>query len=806
MEKLKKYHFIGIGGIGMSALAKILLDKKNRVSGSDLATSDTIEQLIQKGAEIHKGHSANHISSEDIVIFNSLIQKENPEYQAAVGLKCPLMHRSELLASLMRGYHTLAVTGTHGKTTTASLLTNTLIEGGFDPTFALGGMIAGANGKLGRGNFFVAEADESDASFLNYYPDGAIITNVEPEHLDYFKTERALHSAFETFFSHVKNPHHLFYCGDDLHLPNLSQGRGTSYGFGAQNALKIENYRQMGWSSSFDIHFEGRRYSNIKIALVGEHNALNGAAVFGLCLRLNVPEEKIRVALETFPGVGRRCEKRGEVGGVLLLDDYGHHPTEISNTLWAIKQAIQGRRLVVVFQPHRYTRTQNLFQELSQAFEVADFLYVTDIYSAHEQPIAGIDAHALLENIKKVSTIPCAYLAKQKLCEELTRALQPHDVLITIGAGDITRLHADLIKELRPKKLTVGLIFGGRSCEHEISVRSARFVANSLNRNLYSVEFFGIDKEGKWIVGKEAEELLLSHPVIASPKALPLLDPQITAELEKCDLFFPILHGTFGEDGTLQGFFEMLGKPYAGPDYRAAAICMDKVLTKRLVASHGVKTPRDLTFGHLSWLEKKREHLKAITRELPFPLYVKPVHLGSSVGITYVSDPEKLEEAIEHVFRYDTQVLVEEGKVGCRELEFAVLGNTFSFPVMAPGPGEKLAYGEFVDYEKKYGQNAVQTTLDPQLPPEILEKGRAIARKAYEAIGCSGMTRVDCLLDPNGEFWLFEMNPIPGLQKLSLFPKIWNREGLLPQDLFDRLIVLALERHRKLRRHYRCLS
>lgn len=197
--------------------------------------------------------------------------------------------------------------------------------------------------------------------------------------------------------------------------------------------------------------------------------------------------------------------------------------------------------------------------------------------------------------------------------------------------------------------------------------------------------------------------------------------------------------------------------------------------------------------------------MNEIAFQLPLPLYVKPVHLGSSVGITPIFEIEKLGEAIDLAFRYDTQVMVEEGKMGCRELEFAVLGNTGGFGVAVPGPGEKLAQGNFVDYEKKYGTNAVKTTLQPDLTPDLIEKGKRLAKRAYEAIGCTGMTRVDFLLDSEGEFWLFEMNPIPGLQQLSLFPKIWNREGVTPDQLFDRLIILSLARHRQCKRHYRCI-
>lgn len=793
-----KYHFIGIGGIGMSALARILLDKNIPVSGSDLCFNANTTELIQKGAMISQGHAEHHISSNDTVIFGSQIQKSNPEYQAALALKCPLMHRSELLAHLMGEYKTFAITGTHGKTTTSSLLTSVLIMGGVDPTFAVGGMLAGLNGKLGKGSFFVAEADESDGTFLNYYPQGAIITNIGPDHLDHYKTEQALHSAFQTFFSQVKNEELLFYCGDDPILPMLSMNRGISYGFGKKNQLQISNYRQKGWHGVFDIHFKGKCYREIEVALSGEHNALNSAAVFGLSMQLSLSEEKVRSALKTFPGVSRRCEKRNEVGGVLFLDDYGHHPTEIFKTLKAVKEAIRERRLIVLFQPHRYTRTRDLLKEFGSAFEWADFLYISDIYSAFEQPIEGIDTHLLIDQVRKNSTVPCAYLPKERWSEELQSILHPHDVVLTIGAGDVYQLHT---ASFSPKKLTVGLVFGGLSCEHEISLRSSRFVAQSLDRTLYDVRFFGIDKKGEWIVGKEAEEILATQTEILSKNTRSLLDPLITRELEACDLFVPILHGPNGEDGTLQGLFEMLGKPYTGPDYRTCAICMDKIFTKRLVEGAGVKTPKDLTFGYHDWLEKRGHFVQQIRDTLPFPVYVKPVHLGSSVGITPVFAPEKLEEAIDLAFRHDTQVMIEEGKTGCREMEFAVLGNTHGFPVVVPAPGEKLAEGEFVDYEKKYGQNNVKTTPNPDLSPDLLEKGRELALKAYRAVGSTGMTRVDFLLDPDGEFWLFEMNSIPGLTKLSLFPKIWDREGVPADQLLNRLIILALERHRKQKRH-----
>lgn len=799
-KKVEKYHFIGIGGIGMSALAQILLDKKLPVSGSDLSTNDNIQKLVKKGAVVRKGHSAKHISHHDTVIYSSSIQLGNPEYQAALAMKCPMMHRSELLAELMKNTKNLAVTGTHGKTTTSALLTAVLTEADLDPTYAVGGLLGELNGKSGKGAHFVAEADESDGSFLHYFPAGAIVTNVEPEHMDHYKSVENLHKAFKTFFSQVKDPNLLFYCGDDPVLKKM--GRGKSYGFDKSSDLVISNFSQKGWSIQFTLTFQGKVYSDITLALTGEHNALNGAAVFGLALNLGVEEAKIRSAFEKFSGVGRRCQKRREDQEVLCIDDYGHHPTEIKTTLKAVKQAVEERRLIVVFQPHRFTRTRDLIEEFGKAFDWADLVYVTDIYSAGENPIEGIDALKVVESVKKYSSVPCRYLPRQNWIEELERVARAHDVILSIGAGDITRLHDT---PLKIKKRVVGLIFGGRSCEHEISLRSSKFIAESLNRNLYDVRFFGIDKKGDWILGKEAEELQQSQTVLQSPNAKSILDPLVTHALQECDLFFPILHGTYGEDGTMQGFFEMLSKPYAGPDYRSAALTMDKVLTKKLVAMSGVLTPNYQDFSYFQWLRERESLSQKIENTLTFPVYVKPTHLGSSVGISCVTDKKDLQAAIDFAFRYDTHVMVEEGKVECRELEFAVLGNVGAFRVEAPKPGEKLANGSFVDYERKYGTTAVSSTVDPVLSDELCQKGQMLAKKAYEAVGCTGLTRVDFLLDGSGNFWFFEMNSIPGMQKLSLFPKIWKREGLEPGKLMDRLIILALQRHRDQDRHYQTL-
>ena len=445
-----QYHFIGIGGIGMSALATILLQRGVRVTGSDIAPSHVTEQLQKKGAEIFVGHSPQHINPSSTIVYSSDIKEENPEVQHARSQGSQFLHRSELLHRLMEGYSPLLVTGTHGKTTTSSLLAHLLVDAGLDPSFAIGGVVQSlnANGGYGRGSYFVAEADESDGSFLNYTPFGAIITNIDNDHLAYWNTLDGLVAGFKTFANGVESPEHLFWCGDDEMLSSLKLA-GFSYGFDAKNDLYIENFRQTGWNNTFDISFEGVEYTEIEIPLVGGHNVLNAAAVFGMGIMTKIPDEKIRKAFADFRGVARRAEYKGECSGIAVFDDYAHHPTEIFATLRAIKQAIGHRRLIVAFQPHRYTRTRDCLHEFGPAFEPADCVVLTDIYAAGEMPIGGIKTDVVLAKIKEGSSMDVRYVPRVQLPEYLFGFLKPDDVLVTMGAGDITKVGPNVLKLLK---------------------------------------------------------------------------------------------------------------------------------------------------------------------------------------------------------------------------------------------------------------------------------------------------------------------------------------------------------------------
>lgn len=446
--EISKAHFIGIGGIGMSALATILAQRGAEVSGSDLKPSCVTTALEKEGVRLFFGHSERHLPSGDpTVIFSTAVTKDNPEFRKALEQKCPLMHRSELLAYLTERQRSLLVAGTHGKTTTSSLLAHLLVSAGLAPSFAIGGIVTSlkSNGGSGQGEYFVAEADESDGSFLRLNPYGAIVTNVEEDHMEYWKTEERIVEGFASFIERIESRHHFFWCAEDPHLSALHP-KGVSYGFTDEADLQIRDFRQEGWSLASTIAFQGQIYDEVKIPMIGAYNALNAAAVFGMGLRLGLSEEAIRTAFLSFQGISRRVEKKGAFRGVSIYDDYGHHPTEIFATLRAIKATLHKERLVVAFQPHRYTRTKECLDDYPEAFTHADHLILTEIYSAGESPHEGATSETLFEVMRKKCPTPLDCVERTQLVPFLRETLRAGDVLITMGAGDITHIGPELVE------------------------------------------------------------------------------------------------------------------------------------------------------------------------------------------------------------------------------------------------------------------------------------------------------------------------------------------------------------------------
>lgn len=427
-------HFIGIGGIGMSGLARLLLQRGEQVSGSDLRPSPLVEGLQSLGADVQFQQDGSSIRPGMRVVYSSAVKEDNGELVAARRLGCPLLHRSELLAHLAEERKLLAVTGTHGKTTTSSLLAWIMQP----VSYALGGVLAhdGWNAGYGSSPYFVAEADESDGSMLSYRPHIAILTNSEAEHLDHYGSFDALQEAYLQF---CQSADYSLWCADDPNLHALGLA-GPCFGFHDAD-YQLSAFSEDGWQSSFKLSGPDSLELELRVPLPGRHNALNASAAVVAALFCGLPAGLIVERLAQFPGVGRRSQRRGEPGGILLVDDYAHHPTELAAALEGVRQAVGGRRIVAVYQPHRYTRTRDSLDMMSDCFATADQVYVTEIFGAGQTPIPGVSHESVLE---KLSTCKAAYLPRAHAAEQLSRQLQAGDVLVTLGAGDITHLAQEL--------------------------------------------------------------------------------------------------------------------------------------------------------------------------------------------------------------------------------------------------------------------------------------------------------------------------------------------------------------------------
>ncbi|WP_373501644.1 UDP-N-acetylmuramate--L-alanine ligase [Desulfococcus sp.] len=453
----KKYHihFVGIGGIGMSGIAELLLNLGYKVSGSDTRMSDITDRLKTLGGTIHEGHAEDQIQGADVVVISSAVNEQNPEVRAAVQAAIPVIPRAEMLAELMRLKYSVAVAGAHGKTTTTSIISSVLAGGGLDPTVVIGGKLKsiGTNARMGRGDFIVAEADESDGSFLKMTPTIAVVTNIDREHLDFYDSIDDIKSSFVNFIDRIPFYGLAVLCLDNESVQDIIpriKKRYTTYGMSSQADFHARNVVCAGMKSRFSVYHAGRPLGEIVLNLPGRHNVLNATASIAVGIELNIPFDVIKAALESIEGVQRRMEIKGDARGITVVDDYGHHPTEIRATLQAARDAWPERRLVVVFQPHRYTRTQALFSDFTRAFYQSDLLMVLPIYSAGESPIEGIDAKALYEGIRMHGHKDVFWGDEPgRAVSKLEEILAPGDVLLTLGAGDVWRIGETVLKNMR---------------------------------------------------------------------------------------------------------------------------------------------------------------------------------------------------------------------------------------------------------------------------------------------------------------------------------------------------------------------
>src|SRR5512145_1703919 len=442
-------HFVGIGGIGMSGIAEVLLNLGYAVSGSDLRESDTTRRLASLGGRIYVGHAAENVQDADVVVISSAVRKDNPEVVAARAKKIPVIPRAEMLAELMRLKYGVAIAGSHGKTTTTSMAAHLLAHAGLDPTAVVGGKVNtfGSNAKLGRGDYMVVEADESDGSFLHIPPTIAIVTNVDPEHLDHWKTPEALRRGFVDFVNRVPFYGLAILCHDHPGVQSLLpevECRYVTYGESHQAAYRADRIEVDGHAVRFDALRRAERLGRFEVQMVGRHNALNALAVVALGDEMGIPPAAIRDAFASFGGVQRRFTVRGEAAGVTVVDDYGHHPAEVKATLLGAREAF-GRRVVCLFQPHRYTRTRDLFQEFATAFNDADVLLLTDVYAAGEEPIPGATAAHLAEAIRACGHRDASYVPRGELAARARALVKPGDIVLTLGAGDVTNVGPELL-------------------------------------------------------------------------------------------------------------------------------------------------------------------------------------------------------------------------------------------------------------------------------------------------------------------------------------------------------------------------
>ncbi len=783
--KKNNFHLIGIGGIGMSALAHLLLAQKYTVSGSDPSQSDILVGLSAKGASIFEGHHAQNIEAkETTVVYSTAIAETNPEIVQARSLGCNLWHRSDLLAHLMHPYQSIAITGTHGKTTTSALVSHVLMVANQSPSFMIGGLLRpqNINGLAGDGKYFVAEADESDKSFLKYFPHYSIITNVEADHLDHYRDLEEIKDSFKQFITQVKTS--LVWCYDCKTLQEISP-KGISYGFHEKADIRITRAEQKGFKCSFDLCILGKDYLNIELPMIGKHNVLNGAAVFGLALKIGIDEAFIRQGLASFSGVKRRAEKIGEHHNIQIFDDYAHHPTELRCMLKSFKEAFPKRRVIALFQPHRYSRLLPFQEEFAHSFEDADEVWLTDVYAAGETFSGEFSIKNLACQVEKASKTKTHYVAKKELLNFFSKEIRPFDVLITVGAGDITSFGKEALKELQAKgsTLKLAMICGSISYEHYVSLFSSRFIIENYNADFMELKIFRILPTGQWTICDKQLNSIQNLTMI-----------EVVQELQECDVVLPVLHGRCGEDGMIQGFLTALQVAYCGTSYSQSALNMNKIWMKLFVEQLKIPVPKGLDFSKEEWLSDLPNCLTEIEKKLPFPIVVKPASSGSTLGVSFVNNKVDLIKAIEDVFAMDTQVVIEEQIFG-KDLEVSCFETEEGLVITHPG--EVRSDVREYNYVAKYSQNPIEKIVRANISTELAESCRALAKKIYCAMQIKSYTRIDFFLTQDGQLIFAEVNTHPGMTPRSLFQRTLISHGIEAKEVINQMVIDAMYRRRQ---------
>lgn len=467
MRKVERIFFIGIGGAGMGGIAEVLLNEGYQISGSDIQAGAMTQRLKELGAQVFIGHDQANVEGADVVVVSSAIDETNPEIQYARGQRIPIIRRAEMLAELMRFRHGIAIAGTHGKTTTTSLIATIFAEAEQDPTFVIGGLLnsAGTNARLGKSRFLIAEADESDASFLHLQPMVSVVTNIEADHMDTYGGDFSkMLDTYVDFLHNLPFYGQAIMCGDDSNIVAIRERVGrnvTTYGFGEHNDVRAVNVKLAFGQAKFDVLRPAKKPLSVVLNLTGNHNVLNALAAIAVATDENIDDQAIVKALASFAGIGRRFDIQGEFdtskGQITLVDDYGHHPTEVKATIEAARTNWPDKRLVMVYQPHRYTRTRDLYEDFVDVLSKVDVLLLLDVYAASESPIEGADSKSLCRSIRLRGKVDPIYVGQaQDLSGILASVMSDGDVVMTQGAGNIGRL----AKELAAMKMEPSVMEG----------------------------------------------------------------------------------------------------------------------------------------------------------------------------------------------------------------------------------------------------------------------------------------------------------------------------------------------------------
>lgn len=747
LDNYRSFYLVGIGGASMSALAKMLLARGFTVSGSDSTASPVTAELMSEGISIRIGHGGDGVKKGDALILTDAIDLEaSPEVARARELGCPLFRRSQLLGWLLKGRRVIAVTGTHGKTTTTGLVSFALIEAGFDPLCIEGANIPQWGGpvRYGEGEWAVIEACEAYDSLRDFDPEIVVLTNLELDHEDFYTG--GWEQLQETMLKFVNRAKTLVYCAEDegaSHIAKEAQGCST-------------------------LPYRRDQSDSLDLSLLGATNRLNAAGALAAAKAAGADEGRARRGQAMFTGAERRLQPIYS-GSIEVIDDYAHHPSEIVASVNAIRERFantRAGRLIVVFQPHLYSRTAAHLDDFAKALSLADHVVLTDIYPAREEPIPGVSSARIAEKITKpVTYVPSRHLLPRTVLD----IVQPGDVVVGMGAGNISEFAPAFVEELRraglasdefgndgklDRQLRIAVIYGGDSAEREVSLLSGREICAALIRRGHDA--FLVD----------VTELLLNNGDLSQ-----FIGPR------RPDLAFLAVHGTNAEDGAIQGLFELLHIPYTGSGIQSSAIAMDKERTKQILAAHGLPVPKGV----------RVEGRGSRVEQVELPVVVKPNEQGSTVGVSFVFKQQDLPQAIEKAFQYDDTVLIEELIEGI-EISVPVLGDRALLPVeIVPATGT-------YDFEAKYTPGATTEICPARLDPDVLLKAQEYALAAHLALGCDGATRTDMIVR-DSECVILEVNTLPGMTGTSLLPNSAKSLGISFEELCDWIVREALKKH-----------